>query len=273
MRYSIATSIVLASALTNASVLHKKADCEAQANACRVAPGANQSFCSAQLANCLGFNPFNNGTATVSSYAPKESCQAAADQCRTKPGANQSTCSAELAACLGYNPYDKAPAYTTEVVNQYTTYCPEATTVVYNQKTYTATKGETLTITNCPCTITKPVVAPTAKPTGPANKEACEATANQCRTKPGANQSLCSAQLADCLGYNPFTNPPAQATQTGAQTAAPAPTGPASTPTVPAGTPKVSQAADGQVTFTGAAPLNKPATGLFAIGLCALAFF
>lgn len=49
------------------------------------------------------------------------------------------------------------PVYTTEVVTSYTTYCPGPTTVVHGEKTYTVTEATTLTITDCPCTIVKPV--------------------------------------------------------------------------------------------------------------------
>lgn len=44
---------------------------------------------------------------------------------------------------------------TTEVVSTYTTFCPKATEVTEGTLTYTATESETLTITNCPCTLTK----------------------------------------------------------------------------------------------------------------------
>ncbi|TKA79108.1 hypothetical protein B0A49_01831 [Cryomyces minteri] len=44
--------------------------------------------------------------------------------------------------------------YVTEVVTAYTTYCPYATSVVVNNKTYTVSSATTLTISNCPCTIT-----------------------------------------------------------------------------------------------------------------------
>jgi len=49
------------------------------------------------------------------------------------------------------------PVYTTEVVTAYTTYCPEATEITHGGVTYTVTEATTLTITNCPCTVTKPV--------------------------------------------------------------------------------------------------------------------
>ncbi|KAI0109907.1 hypothetical protein F4814DRAFT_450868 [Daldinia grandis] len=42
---------------------------------------------------------------------------------------------------------------TTVVVPQFTTVCPEATTMSYNGVQYTVTKGETVTVTDCPCTI------------------------------------------------------------------------------------------------------------------------
>ncbi|KAK9415334.1 hypothetical protein SUNI508_10524 [Seiridium unicorne] len=47
--------------------------------------------------------------------------------------------------------------YTTEVVTAYTTYCPAATQVTYGGKTYTVTEATTLTISDCPCTVSKPV--------------------------------------------------------------------------------------------------------------------
>jgi len=59
--------------------------------------------------------------------------------------------------------------YTTEVFTAYTTFCPASTELTYNGVTYTATESTTLTITNCPCTIVKPVttssvVAPSSTP-------------------------------------------------------------------------------------------------------------
>jgi len=59
--------------------------------------------------------------------------------------------------------------YVTEVFTAYTTFCPASTEVTFNGITYTATESTTLTITNCPCTVVKPVttssvVAPTTAP-------------------------------------------------------------------------------------------------------------
>ncbi|KAI1107138.1 hypothetical protein F4804DRAFT_298693 [Jackrogersella minutella] len=47
--------------------------------------------------------------------------------------------------------------YTTEVVTSYETYCPGPTQITYGTNTYTVTEATTLTITDCPCTISKPV--------------------------------------------------------------------------------------------------------------------
>ncbi|KKP03313.1 hypothetical protein THAR02_04564 [Trichoderma harzianum] len=67
----------------------------------------------------------------------------------------------------------------TDVVDQYVTYCPYATQITHGSKTYTVTEPTTLTITDCPCTITRPVTvtssvvcntcgnaAPTGAPSG-----------------------------------------------------------------------------------------------------------
>ena len=43
-----------------------------------------------------------------------------------------------------------APAYVTEVLTAYTTFCPEATKITHAGETYTVSEATTLTITNCP---------------------------------------------------------------------------------------------------------------------------
>ena len=54
-------------------------------------------------------------------------------------------------------------SWTTEIdiVTALTTYCPEPTNIVTNNKTYTVTGATTLTITDCPCTITTTKPCPT----------------------------------------------------------------------------------------------------------------
>jgi len=58
-------------------------------------------------------------------------------------------------AAAGYT--NGTVAYVTDVVTAYTTVCPAATQLTFNGVTYTVTASTTLTVTNCPCTIVKPV--------------------------------------------------------------------------------------------------------------------
>ncbi|KID78034.1 Acid phosphatase [Metarhizium brunneum] len=50
----------------------------------------------------------------------------------------------------------------TEVVNSYTTYCPGSTTFTQGPRTYVVSEATTLTITDCPCTLTHTKSLPSA---------------------------------------------------------------------------------------------------------------
>ncbi|EER24048.1 hypothetical protein D8B26_002221 [Coccidioides posadasii str. Silveira] len=54
-----------------------------------------------------------------------------------------------------------ATSVVTEVVTAYTTYCPGPTTLTHGTNTYTVTEATTLTITDCPCTVTRPIITST----------------------------------------------------------------------------------------------------------------
>lgn len=57
------------------------------------------------------------------------------------------------------------PVYETTVVSEYTTVCPGPTEVPIGPgKTITVSESTTLTITDCPCTISKPVYTPGPSP-------------------------------------------------------------------------------------------------------------
>lgn len=56
-------------------------------------------------------------------------------------------------------------SYLTQVVTKYTTVCPYATTLTTNGATYTATAGETLTISDCPCDAVTPIASYTPSST------------------------------------------------------------------------------------------------------------
>jgi hypothetical protein len=75
-----------------------------------------------------------------------------------------SVVAASAALVAGASAFGNA-TYVTEVVTAYTTFCPTPTKVVHGTNTYTVTKATTLVITDCPCTVTKPVIT---KPVVPA---------------------------------------------------------------------------------------------------------
>ncbi|KAG6052410.1 hypothetical protein E4U33_000542 [Claviceps sp. LM78 group G4] len=145
-------------------------------------------------------------------------------------------------------------AYTTEVVTALTTYCPLATTLTYGNKTYTVKSATTLTITDCPCTVHKPVETGTPAG-GPECAKKCNEEYNACRVAPGANQSFCASKLASCVGYNPFTGGAFMSpTACAAGPAATGPAGPAATgPAGPAATGPAGPAATGPAGPAGSA--------------------
>ncbi|KAF2967778.1 hypothetical protein GGR58DRAFT_353466 [Xylaria digitata] len=63
------------------------------------------------------------------------------------------------ASAASYPAYSAAAnvTYTTKVVTAYETYCPGPTQITYGTNTYTVTEATTLTITDCPCTVSVPV--------------------------------------------------------------------------------------------------------------------
>ncbi|KXH48692.1 mmc protein [Colletotrichum nymphaeae SA-01] len=123
---------------------------------------------------------------------------------------------------------NKNVTYVTEVVSAYTTYCPGPTVISHADKTYTISKATTLTITDCPCTVTKPVItssivkcencaAPTKNGTIPVatpalSKTTVAGTAAITPTKPvsvptagaGKAAALSGAGLAGVLGFAAF---------------------------------------------------------------------
>jgi hypothetical protein len=74
--------------------------------------------------------------------------------------------------------------YTTEVVTAYETYCPAPTTITYGQSTYTVSEATTLTITDCPCTISKPVYTTSKASTVPTTAPTTYATVTPPSSKP-----------------------------------------------------------------------------------------
>ncbi|KAM0344981.1 hypothetical protein ACHAPU_006860 [Fusarium lateritium] len=184
--------------------------CSDKYDDCRVAPDANMSYCAAQYAACLNYNPWESGK-----FVTPKSCHAG------KPPA--------------------PPVMTTEVVTKVTTFCPEATTLTYGNQTIPVTKPGVVTVTGIHHTATVPVMptgyAPPAQPSSPAESktcaEECSDAYNKCRTGADANMSTCAAAYAECLGYSPFSGEGSLVTPS-ACSVAPAPTGTAPAGTAPA---------------------------------------
>ncbi|KAF5869865.1 putative mmc protein [Botrytis fragariae] len=88
--------------------------------------------------------------------------------------------SALAVSASAYGNSSIAAVWVTDVVTSFVTVCPAATSFSFNGVTYTATESETVTITNCPCTISKPVYTTssvicntcTAAPTAPVSSAA-----------------------------------------------------------------------------------------------------
>jgi len=153
--------------------------CVAKDNACRTSDpvtglSANQAQCSSENAQCQG------------------DCYAAYNTCRTTRGpdslsANRAQCVSDYAACIGENPIASSGGltvlpynvttsssaagsmvYTTQVVTALTTVCPGPTAGAYtttiNNNVYTVSTATTITVTDCPCTIS--TMVPTTTPVG-----------------------------------------------------------------------------------------------------------
>ncbi|MCJ1285711.1 hypothetical protein MMC26_005052 [Xylographa opegraphella] len=89
--------------------------------------------------------------------------------------------------------------YTTEVVTAYTTYCPAATSIVHGNQTYTATEATTLTITNCPCTVTKTVPSPTTLPCTTCSAVSTSAAAIPIVSSPVSGPSYANSSTAAAI--------------------------------------------------------------------------
>jgi len=111
---------------------------------------------------------------------------------------------AVIAAAAGAQAWAGNVTYTTEVVTAVTTYCPYATQITYGSSTYTITEATTLTITDCPCTVTKPVSV-TSTPYGNSTAVAPKTTPTKVgtisasATKP-ASSSIATAGAAKAAG-------------------------------------------------------------------------
>lgn len=123
----------------------------------------------------------------------------------------------------------------TDVISEYTTYCPEATTLTHGGMTYTVSTATTLTITSCPGGCSQSAAVPTMAPTtsaavpySPVETSAMSAPVYG----PGSSSATWATSVAGAVPYYP----------TGSSNA-----------TMPAGTGSPSAPASQPASYTGAA--------------------
>ncbi|KAF5139147.1 hypothetical protein E5D57_002937 [Metarhizium anisopliae] len=122
-------------------------------------------------------------------------------------------CPAMLLQCLGYNPFYSGklnlPIATcaNEPTSTSTTRTPTPTPTLVQDKCvkecYNPFKKGHKKPTACQ---RSDAPSPTAQPTQAARSKSCTDEWQACRSRPGADQSLCSFNFANCLGYAPFSN-------------------------------------------------------------------
>lgn len=128
-----------------------------------------------------------------------------------------------------WNPPPNVTTVTT-VVAAITTWCPEPTLITHNQKTYTVTAATTLTITDCPCTLTTVVPCSTPEP-WPVPTEECTTSTNPQWPVPteewttSANPQWHPPPPPATESCEETTAPPAPPTLTTVPSGAPVPTG------------------------------------------------
>lgn len=273
-------------------------------HSCKSKPNSNQSYCASMIAECLGYNPFENGgldTPTTCANEPSptstkataqdecaEKCVNEFYECKSKPNANQSFCASEIIKCVGYNPFKNGFEVPTTCKKLAARATPTADACAQKclDKWYDCKGGSDPNQSYCAATLSKCVgynpfengfepptscktasgtiatSTQTAQPTQDACAKKCTDEWNTCRRKPGANQSLCSSNFGNCLGYAPFLEPgkfttPTACSKTGSKTAVGTTWVPTSTKT------------DGSV-VTGAAGHLESAVVLAALGVAAV---
>ncbi|GAD98940.1 hypothetical protein VDBG_00359 [Paecilomyces variotii No. 5] len=112
------------------------------------------------------------------------------------------------------------PSIVTDVVSDYTTWCPEATAVTHGSQTYSVTKPTSLTLTNGPFTVSRPLLSKTvtycnkcAGPTAPAGSSSPSSSASVAPVYSGSSVVVPSASQAP---GSPASSTPAAPAFTGA---------------------------------------------------------
>ncbi|KAH0036184.1 hypothetical protein KCU78_g1919, partial [Aureobasidium melanogenum] len=220
MKFTAVASLAFVGAVAAQNSTTAATGCVAKYNTCRTTPvdglSANQAYCASQNAQCQG------------------DCYAAYNTCRSTPvdglSANQAACAGEYASCLGENPIastgglissfipysatasvsatpsgNASMVYTTQVVTALTTVCPAPTAGAYvttiASKEYTISSATTITVTDCPCTISSMVPAKSTSANGGMMTSATGKTNGTATTTKPAIYTGAAAHLGAGMGF------------------------------------------------------------------------
>ncbi|KAF4978217.1 hypothetical protein FZEAL_5378 [Fusarium zealandicum] len=164
-------------------------------------------------------------TVALSSSAAADDCSDACssqhDSCLGAPDANRASCASDYASCLGYNPYVDT-GFVAPTACSHTTDLPTGTRAADvciqvcddNHSACMTGAGAVLTVCDVEHTSCRSVCSGTITTTtmpihtgdGDACVQACSSKHDDCLAAPDANHASCSANYAECLGYNPYEN-------------------------------------------------------------------
>ncbi|KAI9048248.1 hypothetical protein LZ554_008043 [Drepanopeziza brunnea f. sp. 'monogermtubi'] len=169
-------------------------DCEKVRADCQSQPGANQAFCSALFAECVGTTsglnkPVASSTqsSSVPVYSATKDCEKVRADCQSQPGANQAVCSALFAECAGTtNGLNKpVPSSTTPCATSSSTAIPEKSYAPYGPGP----------VAPAASSISSPVPS-----VSPPSTQDCHEQYTTCR-EGNTHLSTCVAQLLSCKKY------------------------------------------------------------------------
>ncbi|KAJ9210120.1 hypothetical protein DTO166G4_8310 [Paecilomyces variotii] len=115
------------------------------------------------------------------------------------------------------------PSITTDIVKDYTTWCPEATVITHGSQTYSVTKPTSLTMSNGPYTVSRPLLSKTvtycnkcAGPTAPAGSSPSPSSASVAPVYSGSSVVVPSVPGASQVPGTPASSTPVAPAFTGA---------------------------------------------------------
>ncbi|KAJ5234549.1 uncharacterized protein N7469_003717 [Penicillium citrinum] len=138
----------------------------------------------------------------------------------------------------------------TETVTDYTTYCPEATSIVHGGSTYSVPSAGTVTLSNGPYTVTRPLVTQTVTQCNKCTSSAVPTAPAVSSSAPASSVPVYSSTPLVPSGAD-ATGAPAPSSPSGAGASTPAP----SQPAFNAGTMNAAGAGAGLAAVFGAAAL------------------